>query len=143
MLLALKAPVSADMDHADVLLLKNAANQSPPMAVRGILFAAQQGRPAGLDCLQKPGDAALKLGRLRQPVVQHVPLLVIKLFAVRPASEKIAQEQIVHAPLSQMAPDFVLVELRSVARVGARPDIHDQTNPLLLNQGQKRFQGMI
>ena len=59
------------------------------------------------------------------------------------APEKIAQERVVDAATLQGATDCLAVEMGSVAGVGARTDVHDQADPVLLDQREERLQVMV
>ena len=62
------------------------------VALGGVLLAAHQRRPAGLDAVEEPLHALLKLPRLGQPIVEHVPFAVVELVALRPPSQQRAEE---------------------------------------------------
>jgi len=142
-LLGLNPPVGPDVQQADAPLVEHAADQPSPMAVGRVFFSAQQGGAAVGDGLQKPLQTALEGGRAGQAVVADVPLGVVQIGPFRLAAQKIAQEQVIDAAIFKGAADCLAVEMGGVARVGARADVDDQADAVLLDQPEERLQGMV
>ena len=143
LVLALDSPVAPDVKHVPASLPQHPADQPPPVAVGGVLLAAHQRRPAGLDAVEEPLHALLKLPRLGQTIIEHVPFAVVELVALRPPSQHRAEEQILHSPALELAADRLPVELRGVPGVGTGTHVHDQPDPVPLDQREKSFQRVI
>ena len=142
-LLGLDAPVAPDMEHADAPLAEHAADQPPPMTVGRVFFSAQKRRTTVPDGLQEPLQTAREGRRPSQTVVEDVSFVVVEILPFRFAPQKIAQERVVDAATLQAATDCLPVEIRRVARVGTRTDVHDQPDPVLLDQREERLQSMV
>ena len=142
-LLGLDSPVAPDMEHAGAPLAEHAADQPPPMTVGRIFFSAQKRRTTVPDGLQEPLQAAREGRRPSQTVVEDVSLVVVEILPLRFAPQKIAEEQVVDAATLQGATDCLPVEIRRVARVGTRTDVHHQPDPVLLDQREERLQRMV
>ncbi len=111
----LDARIAANMNDADALVAKNAPDQEPPMAVRRIFLAAEQGDPARSNAIEKPGDALLESGRLCEAVVEDMFVVVVELLALRPPAKDIAQKQIPDPPRLQGTLERLFVEVQGVA----------------------------
>lgn len=118
-LLALRTPVTADVDHAEAPLPEHAADQPPPMAIGRVFFTAQESRRVACGSVQEPLEALPKSGRLSQPIVEDVPFTIIELFAFRSASQEVAEKQVFDPSGAEVLLERLLVEVGDVAGVGA------------------------
>jgi hypothetical protein len=143
LVLGFGSPVAADVDQPKAPLAEHAADQPAAMAVGRVFLAAEKGRTATIDRTEKPQDAFLELTRLGQAIVEDVSLGVVEPFALRAASQEVAEKQVVDAPASEVVLDRFLVELDRVAGIGTRTDVDHQFDPVLPGQGEERFQRVI
>jgi len=143
LVLALHSAVAPDVKHVPAQLPQHPADQTPPVAVGGVLLAAHQRCPASLDALEEAFDAFLEPLRLGQPIVEHVPFAVVELVALRPPSQQVAEEQVLYSPALQLVADRLPVELRGVTGVGTGTDVNDELDPVPPDQREECFQRLI
>lgn len=109
------AAVAAEMHHANAALAQHPAHQQPPMALGGILFAAENRGPA-LRCNGQQAFYPLaETGRLGHFAVEDATLIVVEALVVDPSAQQVAEEHILNRPLDKRGVEHFPVELRSVA----------------------------
>lgn len=143
LLFGLGTAVAPDVDNAYAPLRKHAPDQAAAMTVGGVFFAAHQRRAVAFDTGEDPLDPPLKRRRLGKPIVAHVAFVVVELLVIRLTAEQIPEKAVLDPPTAQVAADGLAVELRRVAGVGARADVDDQPDLVLLDQREERFGRMV
>lgn len=104
------------------------------MAAGGVFLAAEQGNPAGLELLFKPTYTIEEwLGALDQRVV-HPSLRVVELLPFGPSAQLPAEEQVPDPIARQVRLDGTGVEVRRVPGVWARTGVHQDLDPVPLQQ---------
>lgn len=113
------APVAPDVDHAEAPFPEHAADQPATVAVCRVFFTAQKRRSVACGSVQEPFEALPESGRPGQPIVEDVPFTIIERFALRPASQEVAEKQVFYPPGSEVVLERLFVEVGDVAGVGA------------------------
>jgi hypothetical protein len=113
------------------------------MADRGVLLAAHDRDAVAPDAQLEALDAVQEYGRLREPIVKHAALCIVKLVFVGPASQLLAQIKILDVGLLQRLLQLFPIEMRDILGIRGRTYIGQHLNIVLFHQGDKRFQRMV
>jgi hypothetical protein len=87
------------------------------MADRGVLLAAHDRHAVAPDAQLETLNAFQKGGRLRDPIVKHAALCIVKLVFVGPASQLLAQIQILDVGLLQRLLQLFPIEMRDICGI--------------------------
>lgn len=100
------------------------------MALTWLPATAHDGDAMLNSSLQEAGDRVPKRGLGSHGTVQSMSRSIVVVVAIRPPAQGVAEEQVPHALRGQGGIQFPPVEVRCEGRVGIRPDIDKELDPL-------------
>lgn len=143
-LLGLDAAVAADVAQGDVVVGgEDAADEQAPVAVLGVLFAAEQGDAAMPGQLEEPFDAAPKSRGRCDEVVADVALVVVEVVLRRAAPELGAQEGVLDAHQFQAPGQVPPVVPGGVRRPRHRAHVGDDLHAVVDQQRTQVFGAVV
>ena len=130
----MNAAVAPDVPDDDTPLTQGLPDEEPAVAPGGVFLAAKQGDPAGRYLPFQPMyTIEERLGAFDKRVV-HPALRVVELFPIGPSAQLPAEEQVPDPIARQGRPELSDVEVRRVPGVRARASVHQDLDPVPLQQ---------
>jgi hypothetical protein len=104
------------------------------MTMTGVLFTAKQGDAASSSPIDQAPNGLLEGGSLGDAIISNVALGVVELLARRPATQRIAEEDIFEAAAAGDFFQHVPVELRSVSRIGRGARVDESIDAMVAQE---------
>lgn len=139
----LDAPVAADVCEGDPLLGQRTANEQAAVAGSGVLLAAQDRDPVLAHALLKAIEGLDEDGRLRYARIDHAATGVVERGALGLSAQLLPQKDVLESRAHDGCHEPVLIELRGVRAIGARPYVGHGLDAVHLKQAEQDLGGMV
>jgi hypothetical protein len=133
----LNVSVAPDVLDDHPPLTQDSPDEEPAMTAGGVFFAAKQGDPTVQNLSLQPMYTIEKRPRSLNPHIVNAALRVIELLARGPSTEFRSEEQVIDPIVRQGNFEIFDVEMWRVPGVRARTGVHQNLDPVYLQQADE------